>query len=96
VMVPGVAMPHARPEAGALEVGLSVIRLKNPVKFGNDGFDPVHLVFSLCALGSESHLELLQDLSCVLDDSELVEKSQTCQTKEELIELIITSYNENK
>ncbi|PRR82017.1 PTS sugar transporter subunit IIA [Clostridium vincentii] len=96
VMAPGVAMPHARPEAGVKELGISVITLKTPVPFGNEGFDPVKLIFSICAKDSKEHINLLQDLSCILDDSELIEKCDTCRTKKELIDLIIKVYKKNK
>lgn len=96
VMAPGVAMPHARPDAGVNELGISVITLKEPIPFGNEEFDPVKLIFSLCAKESKAHIELLQELSCILDDSELIEKCDKCKTKKELIELIIKLYKKNK
>lgn len=35
VLMPGFALAHARPEDGVLEVGMSLITLKEPVKFGH-------------------------------------------------------------
>lgn len=96
VMAPGIAMPHARPEAGVKEVGISVILLRNPVKFGNEEFDPVRIVFAICAKEHDSHIELLKDLSLILDDSEIVENSSKCKSKGEFIKLLINSYKENK
>lgn len=96
VMAPGIAMPHGRPEAGVKEVGISIILLKNPVKFGNEEFDPVKIVFAICAKEHDSHIELLKDLSLILDDSEIVEKASTCKSKKEFIKLIIKCYKNNK
>ncbi len=96
VMAPGIAMPHARPEYGAKNIGLSVIVLKNSVNFGNDEFDPVRIVFAICAIGHESHIELLQDLSLILDDNRLVSKASECRSKKELINVLIEIYENNK
>ena len=95
VMSKGVAMPHARPECGAKETSLSIITLKNPVEFGNEDFDPVTMVIGLSSVDSKSHLELLSDLSNIMDDEELIEKAKYCKTKGELIELINEVYSEN-
>lgn len=96
VMVPGVAMPHARPEAGAKSLGLSVITLKNPVSFGEGEDNSVSVIFALCAKESKTHLELLQDLSYILDEPDIVSMSKACSTKEELIKLLNDFYNKNK
>lgn len=70
VIAPGLAMPHARPEAGVLEMGACVAALKDPVIFGHADNDPVKLVIGLCAKDSESHIGLLQELMEVLADDE--------------------------
>ncbi|EMJ6502277.1 PTS sugar transporter subunit IIA, partial [Klebsiella pneumoniae] len=33
VIAPGIAMPHARPEQGAVSLGLSVLKIGEPVNF---------------------------------------------------------------
>ena len=50
VLSKGLAMPHARPEAGAQKIAMSLVLLKNPVNFGNKNHDPVEAVFALCAI----------------------------------------------
>ena len=95
VMAKGIAMPHARPEHGAKETSLSIITLKEPVEFGNEDFDPVTMVIGLSSVDSKSHLELLSDLSNIMDDEELIEKVKYCKSKRELIELINKVYSEN-
>ena len=95
VMAKGIAMPHARPEHGAKETSLSIITLKEPVEFGNEDFDPVTMVIGLSSVDSKSHLELLSDLSNIMDDEELIEKVKCCKSKSELITLINKVYSEN-
>ncbi len=36
VLCPGIAMPHARPEAGVLKTGLGIHIFTEPVDFGSD------------------------------------------------------------
>lgn len=36
IVVPGFAMPHARPECGAIKTGMSVLHLQQPVEFPDD------------------------------------------------------------
>ncbi len=66
VLAPGVALAHARPESGVLQPGLSLIRLRSPVNFGNSDNDPVDLVFGLAALGGDEHVALMAELAEVL------------------------------
>lgn len=88
VIAPGIALPHARPELGTKKIGLSIITLDKPINFGNEANDPVSVVIPLAAVDSKSHLELLQELSMLLDNNDLVEKFTNCNKKEEIIELI--------
>jgi ascorbate PTS system EIIA or EIIAB component len=96
VMAPGIAMPHARPEDGVKDIGLAIISLEKPVNFGSDDFDPVKLVIALCASESKVHIELLKDLSNVLDDEDLINKVDNCKTNIDLRNLIIETYMKNK
>ena len=36
-----LAMPHARPEEGAMETGISFLKVNNPVKYGNEDVGPL-------------------------------------------------------
>ncbi|MDH4998251.1 PTS mannitol transporter subunit IIA, partial [Escherichia coli] len=48
ILAPGVAMPHARPECGALKTGMSLTLLKQGVYFpGKD--EPIKLLIGLSA-----------------------------------------------
>lgn len=95
VMAPGVAMPHGRPESGVYETGISIITLNRPIDFGNEEFDPVKIVFAICANENKAHIDLLKDLSIILDHDKLVEECGKCETKSQLIKLLIEIYNNN-
>lgn len=68
VITKHVAMPHARPEEGALRMGISISTLAAPVEFGNAENDPVKYVFCLCATDPNSHLSAIASLVELLDE----------------------------
>lgn len=68
VIAPRVALPHARPEKGALKMGLSLLINKPVVNFSEDPEHQVNLVFALSATDSQAHIKALTELSEVLGD----------------------------
>ena len=56
---PGFALPHEALNAGAKKVGMSLIRLAEPVVFGKPEFDPVEWVCCLSAINKETHLKAM-------------------------------------
>lgn len=79
VIGPGIAMPHARPEAGAKKVGMSLITLSTPVNFGNKENDPVDLVVCLCAVDHISHIKALSELVGLMGDDEKVKRIRSAE-----------------
>jgi PTS system ascorbate-specific IIA component len=63
VLAPGIALVHARPEDGAVSLGLSAVTVDPPVAFGHPVNDPVDVVFAFASPDRESHLGLLAALS---------------------------------
>jgi|SRR5699024_2327199 len=74
VIAPGIAIPHSRPENGAIKSGFSLVRLKNPIEFGHDKNDPVKLVCAITGVGNNGHIEMLQKIAVILGDSEKYEQ----------------------
>ncbi|MCM3800181.1 PTS sugar transporter subunit IIA [Caldibacillus thermoamylovorans] len=87
VLAPSIAIPHARPEHGVLEQGVSLIRLKTPVGFGHPSNDPVQLVCAICGTDSTSHIRLLQCLASVLGDKNKLEVILNTPNIEEIISI---------
>lgn len=87
VVAPGIALPHARPEDGVIQAGISVIRLKTPVNFGNKDNDPVYLVVALAAIDHTQHIEGLRQLSLVLGNDEKIEAIKSAKTKKDLLNI---------
>ncbi|MEG0255544.1 BglG family transcription antiterminator [Vagococcus sp.] len=88
VIAPGIAMPHARPETGALDIGLSIVTLEEPVVFGHPQNDPVSIVVGLCAVDHQSHLKALSELVEILSDEEKIKKINKALTSEEIMSII--------
>lgn len=68
VLAPHIAMPHARPEAGALAESIAILRLAGPVEFGHPDNDPVRVVLPLAGVDAGAHIDVLRQVSTVLMD----------------------------
>jgi mannitol operon transcriptional antiterminator len=88
VVSPGVVISHARPEDGVKQLSMSLVTLKNPIKFGHDLNDPVKLVITLATTDNESHLKALSQLMELLMRQEDMERILKAVSKEEIIEII--------
>jgi len=84
----GIALPHSRSSDGVLKIGISILRLKNPVIFGHPENDPVDLVFALSAIDNSSHLRVLSDLAKMLNSEDNVKKIREAVSSDEIIQLI--------
>jgi len=86
VIAPGVAIPHARPEDGALKPAFAVITLEHPIAFGNPDNDPVQLVIAFCAPDSSSHLGTLSQVAQALGQPDFVSRVISARTPEEVLQ----------
>ncbi|MEM4488909.1 MAG: PTS sugar transporter subunit IIA [Desulfurococcaceae archaeon] len=87
VIAPGIAIPHARPEDGALKPGFSIVVLRKPVNFGSHN-DPVYIVIGFTAVDKTSHLRALQILATLISDEEFKNRIINAASKEEVKEII--------
>lgn len=85
VLTDNVAMPHARPEDGVKETGLSLLVIKEGVDFSDE---KVYLVFMLASKDSNSHIEIIKKLSSLIDDEELISKLMEVKDEMEVLNLI--------
>lgn len=88
VILPGVALLHARPEQGVNSFGLSVITLKEPVEFGYPDHDPVDISIALAAVDNHSHVRALMELIEVLRDKSTLEKIRGAREPFEVSKII--------
>lgn len=85
VLVPHVALAHARPDEGALENAVGITQLKEPVVFGHESNDPVKYIFTLSATGDNEHLEILGVLSNLLEQNEFFELLDHAEEPAEIV-----------
>lgn len=88
VIAPGIAMPHARPEEGALAIGFSVVTLAEPVVFGHPKNDPVKIVIGLCAVDHQTHLKALAELVEILSHEENVGRFLKAKEAKEILAMV--------
>lgn len=93
VLAPHVAVPHARPEDGVRELGMSLLKLDYPVDFNinkneRDEDLEVQLIFVLAAMDNTSHLTALKQLSEILDDDDKITEMIHSMSAKELFEII--------
>ncbi|WP_435927256.1 PTS sugar transporter subunit IIA [Dryocola sp. BD613] len=88
VLAPGLAMPHARPEEGALGLGLSLLKLNKGVSFASADNDPVAVIIMLAAPDNHSHIETIAALAELFsndEDMKLLHKAKAVEDIKNII-----------
>jgi len=88
VITKHVALPHARPEAGAKEIAIGIATLENPIEFGNVDNDPVKYVFCLSAIDNNSHLNAMSELVELLEMDEFFKTLDNAKDAKEVMDFI--------
>lgn len=84
VLAPGLAMPHARPEMGAKQVGAALVTLEKPIDFGSPENDPVSVAIFLCAPNKDEHIQLLTDIATLFEDEEFLDAAVNFENIEDV------------
>jgi len=87
ILAPGVAMPHARPECGAIKTGMSLTLLKQEVTFADDN-EGIKLLIGLSAADSDSHIGAIQALSELLCEEEALAALLAAKSEKQLADII--------
>ena len=82
-IAPHVAMPHARPEQGALKTQIAVTLFRNEVTFTREDAK-ANLFITLSAADADSHLQVLVKISELLQDKETATKILNASNADEL------------
>ena len=88
VIMPGVALAHARPDTSVKEDSIALTTLSEPVYFGSKHNDPVHTVFTFAAKGEKGHLGFIQNLVMFLSEDKNIEKLKESNSKQEILQII--------
>jgi transcriptional antiterminator/mannitol/fructose-specific phosphotransferase system IIA component (Ntr-type) len=88
VIVPGVAILHARPQDGVNRVCMSLVTLSEGVRFGHKDNDPVDVAIAFGAVDQHQHLEALADLMRLLADDKSMLDLRNARNVQEIINII--------
>lgn len=91
VVAPGIALAHARPEDGVLNLCLSAATLSDPVLFHHPDNDPVDLIFAFGSPDNQQHVRLLSALAEGLSGSlaDDLRQASTQEAAEQIMEEVI-------
>ncbi|TRY24036.1 BglG family transcription antiterminator [Brevibacillus sp. LEMMJ03] len=95
VIAPKVALPHARPEQGVNRIGMSLLRLKQPVSFSETQVREAQLIIVLAAVDNETHLQALAQLSMMLSEEDNIDRIIGAHDKETILHYI-SMYSNNR
>ena len=82
-----IAMAHSRPENGVLKVALSLLKTDPAVDLVNENHK-VKLWFVLSAVDSNSHIKVIQQLTQLLGNKEIIEDMISAKNVDELVDVI--------
>lgn len=88
VIVPGIALLHARPEDGVKKLCMSLITLATPINFGNEDNDPVRLAFALGAVDHNKHLEAMAALARLMQNELALDTLMSSTSLDEVMSII--------
>ncbi|MEC1405421.1 BglG family transcription antiterminator [Bacillus halotolerans] len=88
VITPNVAIPHARPEDGVNQIGMSFLRLNQAVSFSDQPEHSVQLIIVLAAIDNDTHLKALSQLTNMLGDPENIQLLINAQSAEDVLPMI--------
>jgi mannitol operon transcriptional antiterminator len=88
VIVPGVAILHARPEDGVHQVCMSLVTLQEGVVFGHKDNDPVYLAIAFGAVDQYRHIEAISNLVRLLSDKQAVAAIITADSVQQVLRIL--------
>ena len=88
VIAPGIAMPHTRPECGALDNGFALVTLKNPVNFGDAENDPIRLLLFIAGKDNNSHIDAVEQIGDFCASEDDVAEICNLETEKEILSFL--------
>ena len=85
ILFPYIAMPHARPDEGALCSAFSIVVLQSPIPFGSDA--QVQIIITLSAVDYETHTQALKDLMYLLENTPFYDGLIRASSASDVLEL---------
>ncbi len=89
VVAPGVALLHAGAEMGAKRLAVSMVKLRKPVPFGHETYDPIRIALALSSVDHYSHIQVISEIMDLMGNAQKRAYILRAKTKEQ----ILTSIN---
>ncbi|WP_054705616.1 BglG family transcription antiterminator [Bacillus sp. JCM 19041] len=86
IIGPHLAIPHAAPEEGVIQSGMSLLQLEEPVQFSEE--ESVQLIFVIAAKDKHQHIRALRQLIKLAGSKNDRIKLQHAQSDKEIMEII--------
>lgn len=82
VVMPGVALAHARPDGNVFQNQIALVSMPDGVAFGNSENDPVHFLFAIAARTDKEHVHMFKEIAVFLSNEKNLEtlKNANCFT----------------
>ncbi|MEI5993467.1 BglG family transcription antiterminator [Candidatus Enterococcus mansonii] len=84
----GIALPHARPEDGVNQLGMSLLKVTEPVLLLDDPRHEISIFICLAAVDNEMHLKALASLTKILSTKERLENLLAASDQAIIMELL--------
>ncbi|MBS4195631.1 BglG family transcription antiterminator [Lederbergia citri] len=84
IIAPEIALPHAKPEEGALGIGMSMLILKNPIAFSEDVKHKIKILIVLSSIDQVRHLRAMSELTNLLSKDSNLSKLKDCESVDEV------------
>ena len=88
VFAPGVAIAHANSEDGALEFGISLLRLSEPVRFGHKENDPVDIIVAFSLEDADKHKAFLFSMMNIFCNKNATQELRNAKTRKMIIDIL--------
>lgn len=85
-LMPGLILAHGRPESGVNRLDVSMGIFKEPVEF--DSCHRAYIIFILCPVDYESHIEIIKDIMTIFKDDDRVQAVCEAGSQREVIEML--------
>lgn len=86
ILMPGIAMPHSRPEDGVLKNSTSLLILEKPVCFPDN--QEVWFILCLAAKSSDEHMDIIESIAELLSDDSKLETLKQAKSLEEIKKIL--------
>ncbi|MGO4938204.1 BglG family transcription antiterminator [Fundicoccus sp. Sow4_H7] len=83
VIASNIALAHSRPTNGVNQLGLSVSKLVDPIKFGHESYDPIKIIFCLAPIDSYTHINIMKSIFNLVNNNNKLQALLQSESKEE-------------